>query len=333
MVAIWDAGGEDTLDFSGWNTASTIDLNEGAFSSGGGVEAFLTLEQVNANRAALGFAPRTAEVAAFYEEIRETFGITSPLFKDNISIAYGAIIENAVGGGGDDRIIGNQVNNVLTGKAGADTFMFKTLGQTGVDRITDFGRTDTLVTQKAIGDGNGDGIITWTRNAALRLDGSDNDRVNLYGISPSSGLRYLGVVDGEYFYADARVRPIAGGGHTVREGSVADDVLTGSGSGGTTKTVLFFDTAGAAPTGDDSVSSFGKRDILVTTIKLIDGNGDNIITLGADGVLQLGEGEGTIEFNSKPKLEFDGLVSKSGTDYYVYSLEGSAAGIGDLMLA
>ncbi|MDF2496021.1 M10 family metallopeptidase [Sphingomonas sp.] len=333
IVTIWDAGGNDTLDFSGWNTPSTIDLNEGAFSSGGGIEEFLMLDQVNANRAALGFAPRTAAVADLYEEIKAANGITSPLYKDNISIAYGALIENAIGGADNDRLIGNQVNNVLTGNAGADTFIFKTLGQTGADRITDFGRTDVLVTEKAIKDSNGDGLITWSKTSGLRLDTSDNDRVFFDGLSTASGLRYLGTVGGEYFYADAGVRPIAKSGHTVREGSVADDVLKGSGSSGTAKTVLFFDTAGAAPTGNDTVSSFGKRDILVTTTKLADNNGDNIIALGTDGVLDLGENGGTVDFNSRLRLEFDGLVSGSGTDYYVYSLQGSAAGVGDLILA
>ncbi|WP_174848188.1 M10 family metallopeptidase C-terminal domain-containing protein [Yersinia artesiana] len=38
----------------------------------------------------------------------------------NISIAYGAIIENAVGGRGNDKIIGNDVDNILTGGYGAD---------------------------------------------------------------------------------------------------------------------------------------------------------------------------------------------------------------------
>ena len=35
VVTIWDAGGNDTLDLSGFNTPSIIDLNPGAFSSGG----------------------------------------------------------------------------------------------------------------------------------------------------------------------------------------------------------------------------------------------------------------------------------------------------------
>ena len=60
IVTIWDGGGKDTIDFSGWNTPSTIDLNPGSFSSGGGIDHFLTLDEINANRAALGFAPANA---------------------------------------------------------------------------------------------------------------------------------------------------------------------------------------------------------------------------------------------------------------------------------
>ncbi|KPF67295.1 hypothetical protein IP88_12340 [alpha proteobacterium AAP81b] len=120
IVTIWDAGGIDTIDFSGWNTPSVIDLNEGAFSSGGGTEQFLTLAQVNANRAALGFAPRSQATFNFYEGLKAQLGLTNGLFKDNVSIAYGATIENATGGGGNDRLIANNVANVLTGNGGVD---------------------------------------------------------------------------------------------------------------------------------------------------------------------------------------------------------------------
>src|SRR5687768_9667393 len=37
VVAIWDAGGIDTIDLSGYGSASLIDLNEGAFSDAGGL--------------------------------------------------------------------------------------------------------------------------------------------------------------------------------------------------------------------------------------------------------------------------------------------------------
>jgi len=36
VVAIWDAGGRDTLDFSGWSSNSRIDLRSGAMNDGGG---------------------------------------------------------------------------------------------------------------------------------------------------------------------------------------------------------------------------------------------------------------------------------------------------------
>lgn len=126
VISIYDAGGNDTLDFSGWNTPSIINLNEGSFSSGGGVEEFLTLEEVNAARAAAGFAARTQATFDFYEDLKEQLGLTSGLFKDNISIAYGTVIENAVGGGGDDLIIANSAANRLDGGAGRDTVSYET---------------------------------------------------------------------------------------------------------------------------------------------------------------------------------------------------------------
>lgn len=129
VVTVYDAGGEDTLDFSGWDTDSVINLNQGAFSSGGGIEAFLTLEEINANRAALGFAPRTqAQYELYLDLFKNPQGLTSGLFRDNVSIAYGTVIENAVGGGGDDLIVANAAANDLDGGLGSDTVSYATAG-------------------------------------------------------------------------------------------------------------------------------------------------------------------------------------------------------------
>jgi serralysin len=70
------------------------------------------------------------------ESWREIAGVTSPLMHDNISIAYGAWIENAVGGSGDDTIVGNVVDNRLTGGAGDDLFVFGS--NAGKDVVVDF---------------------------------------------------------------------------------------------------------------------------------------------------------------------------------------------------
>ncbi len=82
FLAIWDGGGIDTLDLSGFapqagNLGSIINLAPGSFSD-------------------------AAHMA------------------NNISIAYGAWIENAIGGRGNDTITGNKLANELIGNAGDD---------------------------------------------------------------------------------------------------------------------------------------------------------------------------------------------------------------------
>ena len=81
---IWDAGGNDTLDLSNFNTDLVLNLNDGAYS--------------------------TARVANWNA-------------KDNLGIAYGAVIENAQGGRGNDQITGNGADNVLQGNDGRDTLI------------------------------------------------------------------------------------------------------------------------------------------------------------------------------------------------------------------
>jgi serralysin len=94
--AIWDGGGTDTLDLSGYSTNQTIRLGQGEFTSAG----YMT---------------------------------------NNIVIAYGAVVENAIGGSGADSIYGNTANNLLRGGLGNDTLY----GSTGSDTLNGEGGTDT----------------------------------------------------------------------------------------------------------------------------------------------------------------------------------------------
>jgi serralysin len=120
--AIWDAGGIDTLDTSGFATTQLIDLRQGALSSIGGVtfDTAPTLAQVNANRALQGMAPISQ---ATYDGNMAALAANPAVGRltDNFGIAYGVTIENAIGGSGADTIIGNEVANVLIGNAGNDT--------------------------------------------------------------------------------------------------------------------------------------------------------------------------------------------------------------------
>ncbi|WP_369990159.1 M12 family metallo-peptidase [Pseudomonas xanthosomatis] len=84
---LWDAGGIDTLDASNQKAGVLLNLNEGAFSNIG---------------------------ALFYDVARDAY------INDGLAIAYGAKIENATGSAFNDTLIGNDLDNLLDGRAGAD---------------------------------------------------------------------------------------------------------------------------------------------------------------------------------------------------------------------
>ena len=101
LMTIWDGGGNDTIDASNQTLANHIDLRDGAFSSIG-IRA--TEEQLR-----LDIPPAAPAVP-------------SPSYdgRDNLASAFGAVIENANGGSGDDIIHGNTVFNTLRGNDGND---------------------------------------------------------------------------------------------------------------------------------------------------------------------------------------------------------------------
>ncbi|MDC9590637.1 serralysin family metalloprotease [Xenorhabdus sp. XENO-10] len=98
VFSVWDAGGEDTFDFSGFTQNQRINLNEGAFSDVGGL-------------------------------------------KGNVSIARGVVIENAIGGSGDDILVGNSADNILKGGSGDDVIY----GGLGGDHLWGGEGNDTFV--------------------------------------------------------------------------------------------------------------------------------------------------------------------------------------------
>ena len=224
IFTIWDAGGKDTLDLSGYATPSVIDLREGAYSSAGGFGAYNaalagtepTLAAINANNAAAGLGARSARLYEIYfngnwsddggatlvnEGLswKEITG-TGPgyLMEQNIGIAYGAIIENAKGGSGNDRINGNQANNQFWGNGGVDTFVLGRYGandtsvdsimdfQTGIDKIdlSEFGITAATAAARVSFAGD-----------LLRIDtdgnGSFDMNVNVYGSDVNAATDYV----------------------------------------------------------------------------------------------------------------------------------------------
>lgn len=258
IVAIYDAGGIDTLDFSGWNTSSVIDLNPGAFSSGGGADHFYTLAEVNAARAAAGLSARTQAQYDFYEDLKKEYNITSSLFKDNISIAYGTIIENAIGGGGNDLLIANEAANILNGGGGNDTASFVTsskglyidlvAGVAGVDKLISIeniiGSTHDDYIKGDAGDNiiNGGGgidlmnggagidTVTYaTDTAAVRIDlTSGRGGLGATGDIMNNFENAVGTAFNDIIAGNALANRLTGGaGNDVLQGLAGNDILVG----------------------------------------------------------------------------------------------------------
>lgn len=217
-------------------------------------------------------------------------------------------------------------DQVAASSAGANSVFVDLAAASGADRVTNFGKSDILLTTAALYDGNRDGIVGAGKNGVFHLDApkESSDALRLDGVR---ALRFLGTSDGLSVYADAAVRPSG-----AIEGGLATETLHGK-TAGTRTEVFFRDTALGISLGDDTIA-FGATDLLVTTTRLADGNRDGMIGFGANGRLDSGLDHLTFQSESghgSPKgLEFDGMVTHGGVDYFVYSAIGSAAGTAQL---
>ncbi len=102
LLTIYDAGGNDTFDVSGFSQSQVVDLRPGEYSS----------------------------VGALRKNVAMAFNIAN----------VNAVIENAIGGRGNDRMIGNDANNRLDGGLGNDTLS----GLDGNDTLVGGSGADTM---------------------------------------------------------------------------------------------------------------------------------------------------------------------------------------------
>lgn len=84
------------------------------------------------------------------------------------------------------------------------------------------------------------------------------------------------------------------------------------------------------PSGFDRITDFGSDDLLLTTRQIRDGNGDGIITFGANGVLNLDSNSRGDRIALEGVDPAKGLVYLGMEDgYYVYALnDGSLSPFG-----
>ncbi len=118
FATVWDGGGSDTYDLSAYKTNLKIDLNAGGYST-------FSAGQL----ADLGGGPNAGYARGNIFNALQYNGDARSL------------IENAIGGSGNDTILGNQAKNVLTGNGGKDTLD----GAAGNDVLVGGAGSDVLI--------------------------------------------------------------------------------------------------------------------------------------------------------------------------------------------
>lgn len=205
IFAVWDAGGTDTLDFSGYADAQLIDLRQGAFSNVGGL---------------------TGNVAIAIGAVIE-------------NAVGGSGADRLVGNGSDNRLTGGAGNDTLDGGVGADTavysgarasYVISYAGQTVTVSGPD--GTDVLTNIEVLQFA--DGAIATTPTGGVTLSGDIGNNVlngttfadTLSGLGGADTLNGLGgddVLDG-----GTGADTLSGGdGNDILVGGAGDDRLDG----------------------------------------------------------------------------------------------------------
>lgn len=211
-------------------------------------------------------------------------------------------------------------DTTLPGTSGPDQYRLPANGPqpTGIDA---FGSNDTLVLGRALADSNRDGLIGFGKDMLLDLPGGG--KLDVAGIDPETGLRALGSRNGEFYYAEASVKPKG-----AIEGTVGNDSLKGTSA----RDIFFYDTALGIDLGRDIIRDFAAGDRIVTTSAIFDGNGDGRVTFGRDKILDFTNADGSVTngqvalFGTTGKsigsLNLIDTMIQNDVTYYVYGLAG-----------
>ncbi len=359
IFSVWDAGGTDTFDFSGYASNGTIDLRQGHFSSVGGLTG-------------------------------------------NVSIAIGAVIENAIGGSGADTIVGNGANNalrgnagndILDGGAGTDTAIYS--GNAAAYTITHgtelFNGVAYRVTTVAGPDGTdrlynieslqfADGTIAVNSSVAagIRLEG-DNTNNTLTGtqyadiLNGAGGNDTMNGGDGDDIIISGRGSDTLNGGagidtadYSSFTGALTINLATGqttkpAGEGGGTDTLsgienvrgtVFNDTItgdGNANRiegggGSDTISGGGGNDVLIAGNSVLTAaadvikpastnNGSRAAAVNIDGNFDLQNDAGVTNATTVPHAVIRGTASGAGHEYYAFTVTAGATCLFDMASA
>ncbi|RSV19240.1 hypothetical protein [Sphingomonas sp. ABOLG] len=229
-------------------------------------------------------------------------------------------------------------DGIFNGADGANAFVIAS-GNVGDDTFLNFGSDDSIITGRQIFDGNNDGFIAFGPNGVLDVNRTGggarragNDQLQVVGENgvDITEIRYLGTKGGNFAYADsATLRQLntTFGADNVMEGDVSDDVIDMSDGA----KVLLHDNGLGLNLGSDVVNGFGSDDLFVTTSKLFDRTGNDIVTFGGNDVLDTSGAEGPMSSDPSTgpggQVDFTGIdglaflgetVGANGVTYYYY---------------
>ncbi|MEJ1936391.1 M10 family metallopeptidase C-terminal domain-containing protein, partial [Nostoc sp. NIES-2111] len=215
FMTVWDGNGTDTYDLSNYATPVSINLNPGGFS--------LTASGQRAYLGAGHYAAGNVYNAYLVEGDPRSY------------------IENAIGGSGNDRIVGNPVANQLEGRAGNDSL----IGGAGDDTLIGGTGSDGM----AGGTGNDTYDVDSTGDVVSEAGGSGVDLVRASGnFSLSDTKHAVGAIESLELLGNA----ITGTGNALANliigNALANTLIGGAGAdhmvGGTGSDTYGVDNAG-----------------------------------------------------------------------------------------